>query len=351
MQKSSEKSLSIETVPTPTSVTAAWIGDFRADIASIAERLKLEAATFEAHQYGDQDRLAHPDYVIALNGLKYINTLVSPALRLWAPPEIQSLSDARRILASGVGICGQQADVYMALMDACGVKSRIVQICTRTKDVVGSHVACEVFVDGKWRYVDVSFASVVSVDGNIFNLMSLEEILGSSGKLNVLRTEFDPWTRAWIRNFGDPVIGLRSAEALEATFDGNGTLFIPIIDGKADFLGMSNFFGLHLRAHNRSGNLRLAFFVPPGHRFTCTLGVASYYEDQEGEMIVSDQSGELMRTKVSNHIGTLAWDAIDTQVVFTIKTKNYCTITIDSATIELINPSTKSREVKAKTTS
>jgi hypothetical protein len=315
---------------------STWIGDFRPDIASIAERLKLEAATFEAHQYGDQDSLAHPDYVIALNGLKYVNTLVSPALRLWAPPDVQSLSDAQRILASGVGICGQQADVYMALMDACGIKNRIVQICTRTKNVVGSHVASEVFVDGKWRYVDISFASVVSVDGNIYNLMSLEDILGSSGDLHVLRTEFDPWTRAWIKNFGDPVLSLRGAEMMEVTFDGNGTLFVPFIDGKADFLGMPNFFGLHLRAHNRSGNLKLAFFVPTGHRFTCTLGVASFYSDQEGEMIVSDQSRELMRTKVKHDIGTFTWDAIDTQIVFTIKTKNYCTITIESAFIEPI---------------
>jgi hypothetical protein len=313
-------------------VQPEWIGGFSIDLSDLANRVRLEAETYRTSNLTDSAGNLRLDFVKTLNALKYINTIVSPALRQWAPPDIQDNHDAQRIMTAGVGICGQQVEAYMGLMDAIGIHTRMIQICTRKGGNIGSHVACEAFVEDKWRYIDVSFASVASSSDSIYDLLSLEEIIAEEKDYTVLRSEFDPWTYHWIRNFGDPVREIAKCDQFEIIIDGAGTMFVPFHQGRADFTGIPNFAGPHLRSMGREGNLSLAFLADDRRGLEIEFGPASYYTDQEGQLIVRDASRQLLDCKVAQNLGKVRFESVEGALIVSVAASNYCSVVINSVT-------------------
>jgi hypothetical protein len=74
-------------------------------------------------------------------------------------PTGRNLSE-EAIIASGWGWCNEQARVVVALCQVAGSPARMCSLWHRDPQR-GGHMACEVYVDGKWRFVDASMGLIV----------------------------------------------------------------------------------------------------------------------------------------------------------------------------------------------
>lgn len=80
-----------------------------------------------------------------------------------APPD-RVLSE-EELIASGWGWCNEQARVFVTLSQIIGCPARMCGICDKNYD--SGHMTAEVYVDGKWCFIDPTHGTVVELlDGS-----------------------------------------------------------------------------------------------------------------------------------------------------------------------------------------
>jgi hypothetical protein len=312
-------------------LATAWAGSFSTNVNVLAHRIALEAAeTFRMLELAGEAADVQIDAIKMLIALKYINTVVSAPLRMFAPVTIANEYDGQDILHNGVGICGQQVEAMMALCDALGLTSRMVQMSWDHHGNAASHVTCEVKIAEKWCYLDVSFGSMMSEKGNIYKLSSLEDIIAQTKQLNLLESNWDPWRHQWIMNYGDPITGLQQAQDWDVTFDGSGTGYIPFENDVGQFAARQNFIGMHARNQGRFGNYAMAFDMPEGHDLEVEFGEASFYTGKTGTLIARDNEGIIAQYLVSSDLGKITFKQPQGCLHLSILCLDVCTLMIRS---------------------
>jgi hypothetical protein len=315
----------------------SWQNGFETDVQHLARRICLETEVYSENKLTDPNGRVSLDAIKVLYALKYVNALVSPALRPRAPPQIADEYDGATILANGVGICGQQVEAMIALCDALSIPSRMVQMSWFKDKAPASHVAVETFVEGKWRYLDVSFASAACRNGNIYDILSLEEVIEGLETHTLLESTWDPWRFQWIQNFGDPIEGLPYAQRWDIAFDGSGTFFVPFENNIADFSGRNAFVGVHARNNNRVGNLALAFDVPVGMGLEIDFGPASFYAGKVGKLIARDCEKILLESEISKQFGVVQFLDVIGCVHVSVISLDVSTIVVNGARLVTTN--------------
>lgn len=314
-----------------------WVGPFTGDFQSVVHRIQLEVNTFFEipvrllEGLSEEDKIIRKEILTALISLRYVNTMVSSALYMWAPDEVKYATNAQDILNNGAGICGHHVEVYMAIMDHFGIKSRMIQFSNRSREDIIGHVACEVQIDNKWRYIDVSFNSVISSTKSSYDLIGIQDYLSAPEAAYILRNENDPYIQYYVERFGDPIKTLVDAEHFEILINGSGAIMVPFKNNFADFSAIPNFAGSHLRSLGRSGNVKLLFHVPAGYSLELTFGGASYFAGFEGTLQIKDATKRHFEAKVANDIGKILLTDIDEIIEISVLAENYSTILIQEA--------------------
>jgi Transglutaminase-like superfamily len=318
-------------VPTDYAEQGYFVGAFSTNVTELAKRICAESETYLNLRPKGTDETDFKHAIKAIIALKYINTIVSAPLRPHVPPDIANQYDGQKILDSGVGICGQQIEAMIALCDALELPCRMVQMSWDYNGLAVSHVTSEVKLQTGWAYLDASFGAMVCRGENIYDLVSLGDIMDGLSQYEVLHSAWDPWRYEWVKNFGDPVLGLPEAPDWDVTFDGTGCVFVPFKDNVAQFDARLNFIGYHARNNGRMGNHSLAFDVPDGYDLEIEFGGASFFKGRSGTLIVRDLNRILLECVVTQDLGKIIFKDIDSCLHMSILNLDVCTVVINGA--------------------
>jgi hypothetical protein len=307
------------------------VGKFTTDVTQLANRIRAEAETYRNLELTDKSDNLRLESIQAISAFKYVNTLVSAPLRLQVSADIANEYDGQRILDNGVGICGQQIEAMIALFDAMKFQSRMIQMSWDHDGMSVSHVACEVLLPTGWAYLDASFGMMVCRGENIYDLVSLADIVTDLDAYQVLRSSWDPWLHQWTKNFGDPVGALPLAKDWDVTMDGTGSIIVPFKDNLAHFDARLNFVGQHARNNGRFGNHAIIFEVPEGYDLEIEFGAATFYDGKPGHLVVRDIETVLFESNIDRALGTVALTNIVGCVHVSVLGLDVCTVVINSA--------------------
>jgi hypothetical protein len=138
-------------------------------------------------------------------------------------------SGSESCLEEGAGICGNQVEAFLAIMDALGIDARPVQFFYTTNGVRESHIAAEVFFLDSWRFIDVTWGFVAPPDGGGVAFKSLAEIRAQPGTA-LLENSLDAWSLFARASHVDPMAYLRRPD-VDIVVDGMGTVSIRVPSG------------------------------------------------------------------------------------------------------------------------
>lgn len=147
-------------------------------------------------------------------------------------------------LEQGAGICGNQVEAFLAIMDALGITARPIKFFYTTDGMRESHIAAEVFYLGGWHFIDVTWGFAVPPDGGGVGFRSLEEIRADPDG-DGLENSLDAWSFFARASRRDPMEYLRRRE-LDILIDGQGvvTLAVPAKQESRDlFDNVPNYVG------------------------------------------------------------------------------------------------------------
>lgn len=138
-------------------------------------------------------------------------------------------SGNEQCLEEGAGICGNQVEAFLAVMDALGIDARPVQFFYTTNGMRESHIAAEVFFLDGWRFIDVTWGFAAPPEGGGIEFKSLAEIRAKPDQA-MLENAFDAWSLFVRASRVDPLAYLRRPDA-DILVDGMGTVSVHVPNG------------------------------------------------------------------------------------------------------------------------
>lgn len=95
----------------------------------------------------------------------------------------------RHVTAGGGTGCSGMADLYLAILQANGIKSRRVAIMRDLYGIWDSHVTVEVFLDGKWVIADPTFHVNFVKDGKLLGAQDIKDFI-YQGEIHLVQEVF-----------------------------------------------------------------------------------------------------------------------------------------------------------------
>ena len=141
------------------------------------------------HPSAEEQLLAY--YILAetVSHLQWITSSARYSLRAKSTQfaEIAPGMSAEKALYEGIGICGTRVEAAIAILKVLGYKTRRVQFYGKAKSLSAlrieasdterfSHIALEVWIAGRWAYIDPTWGFFVTEDPNSFIIWSFDEI-------------------------------------------------------------------------------------------------------------------------------------------------------------------------------
>jgi hypothetical protein len=175
-------------------------GDYSCDLgARVAKFVCLvrQAALGDAAAVGSGYRNAYQLFY-AIEAMNIVQNLVSTSRYKYLHDKKGAgaplADDAELCLDQGYGICGGHVATFLALMQEAGLPARSVGFYYKSsKAGRQSHVAAEVLVDNKWRYIDVTWGAFFLTDGSDpLSLASLDDILDHKTE-KMVNNAAQPW--------------------------------------------------------------------------------------------------------------------------------------------------------------
>jgi Transglutaminase-like superfamily len=193
--------------------------------------------------------LAQKEIFLALAAVRYVTNRLSPLRHGYIAQKFgpQYLPKTAAVcLEMEAGICGSQVDAGLQLIRQLGIKARSVQFYWGNAKGRQSHIALEVFVRGRWRFIDATWSAWFEWPGSeILDLASLSEISADSAVK--LKLHFDPASPAYLvsRIDGDdPFDYLKPYPDMVRVSGMNGIVPLLVVGKDAwTSAGLPNFFG------------------------------------------------------------------------------------------------------------
>lgn len=100
-----------------------------------------------------------------MQAVEYVTkTVVHPHLVRMLVPD-RGMSE-EQLIESGIGWCNEQTRVFIALCEVMGIPARVCFVFH--ENIRCGHTCAEVYLDGRWAYVDVTFKIMVELpDGRL----------------------------------------------------------------------------------------------------------------------------------------------------------------------------------------
>jgi hypothetical protein len=187
-------------------------------------RMEAEYQIKSYRSFKDVNEDTKYKYLITLSAMNYVQSNVNPGiygyLKTNNPEKLPSNTETA--LAAGAGICGNQVQAFIDLLNSLGLKARSIQFYYKT-NTRKSHIATEVYFNNKWNYIDVTFGTFFRKEkAKFYELLSFEEILklGDYHKYAIVNT-----ANLTFQTY--QVLGINPLEYLEVTGDNNSI----VVDG------------------------------------------------------------------------------------------------------------------------
>ncbi|ARP78906.1 transglutaminase domain-containing protein [Bordetella genomosp. 6] len=186
---------------------------------------------------------------VVTEAMNLIRTLASSARYSWNQSTLgadfikPNMSQQEICLDGGFGICGNHQYLFLEFMQRLGIEARSVGFwyTDPNSNSRASHAAAEVFIDKKWRYVDITWGSLwLAKQNDLLSAISLDEVLAGKGHRFTGTT--DVWYIAQRMVKYDPFIYMKGRD-LQITRDGGGLLQIRLADQAEKFAHMPNYVG------------------------------------------------------------------------------------------------------------
>lgn len=146
-----------------------------AAVGPAPQPLTVDAASARVVQLAEREHGTR-DRRVALAAQRYVRRVVTP--ERWAQlPDDRKPTTAEEALRTRAGLCGNQVEVFLALMDELGVPARAVSFYYESRSGQReSHVVAEARWDGAWHLLDVTYATRYVRGGRILGLDELERL-------------------------------------------------------------------------------------------------------------------------------------------------------------------------------
>jgi len=247
--------------------------NFSVDGSALAKRIMKEAYNsayaLDIIFNSGNDALNKPNYYknkymryAALYCMKYVNAILSAPLFLSRAEDKRNYVNPQMSLDQGFGLCGQIVSAYIYIAEMIGIECRYLQLFKQdAKRTDAGHVAVEVKIDGKWCYIDPSYASYAINPSNKNEIISADDMINGAN-FEIISNLTDPWLQEWVREYGNPIESIFDDQHLDIIYDGNGTCKIPLDGFEYNFLGKINSIGRNVVYDKKVGNIYLNFDVP-----------------------------------------------------------------------------------------
>lgn len=140
----------------------------------VVNRIDTEASYIE--QFSSLPR----EFIISISAMNYIQSHLSPYIYGALRKSGNNPNNIEDAIRKGAGLCGLQAELFMKTLEEFGIKTRAVQIYSIDRSGGKNHITTEVWFNNKWNFFDITYGTIFrDPDGDIFELMSFEEILNT----------------------------------------------------------------------------------------------------------------------------------------------------------------------------
>lgn len=193
---------------------------------------------------GDADDFSKVDFeiLLAINSIVTIqNTASSARYSRYAKFPIKSFKDlsnkykTRELLELKQGICGNHQEIMNGVMNFVGIPNRRVGFYYKSENFGRlSHSATEVFIGGKWRFLDITWATVWFEDINkLSSLATLDDLLKNQKNFTKVSNDVDIWFRYQFSStpFNDPFGYLDKAKHIGLIRNGVGIISFDPLEG------------------------------------------------------------------------------------------------------------------------
>lgn len=190
------------------------------------------------------------EQALILSALDAVPTLLSSArygYEMASDPTAVPPNDPITALEKGIGICGNHVQLFDAVLRKLGLRTRTVQFWWRDDNGKSvSHIALEVFWNGRWRLYDPTFgAFFVAADDDA----AAEPLGAEDARRRHIRPVLNPMRvtyRYYLIAGADPFAHLKR-EDVDVTVGGKGVVTVPL-EGSPDerashFLNVPNYVG------------------------------------------------------------------------------------------------------------
>lgn len=204
---------------------------------------------------------------VGLAAMGYVQTNVSPSrygalVKAGEPPP----SGTEMCLLTGAGICGNQVQAFVEIVEALGVPARGVQIFFEEAGRRHSHIVAEVEWGGTWHMFDVTWG-YVPLDAAPYDVMSVAERRARPATVEWFN-EGNPWTRRYRLAGLDPFSYLSAPDA-DVMTDGQGVIHPYVLTAASDrvdysFEHLPRFVGRSVRWSGNVGEVVQEVSIPAG---------------------------------------------------------------------------------------
>lgn len=207
-------------------------------------------------------------------------------------------------LITKIGICGNHQLLFESVMEFAQIKSRRVGIYYTIDRKRYSHAANEVFINGKWRYIDSTWGAFWLSDlKDISSILSFDQILKlPEERLDSYRVEnqIDVWsfTRDSQQDLQFNYFNPDNFNLL--SYDNHGVLSLDLQDAPV-FRHVPNYVGTNNRANT---GITMRWMVPDrGQTLNLRVDVAGVGGcSSNGPILLDDAGNEYPLQQGSNHI-------------------------------------------------
>jgi len=142
------------------------------------------------------------------------------------------------------GVCGNHQHLLQRVLEYVGIPSRYIGIYfVDSKFGRSNHAANEVLIDGKWRFIDTTWASMWFLDKNsLSSAVSFQELIESKQQFTRITNEMDIWFRFQYERNIDPFSYLNQENHLAIVKNEEGVLNLNLND-KLGFQHVPNYIG------------------------------------------------------------------------------------------------------------
>ena len=148
---------------------------------------------------------------------------------------ISNIDKARIFLELKQGLCGTHQEIMNRVMNFVGIPNRKVSFYYESEKFGRlSHAATEVFIGGKWRFLDITWATVWFEDINkLSSLATLDDLLKNQKNFTKVSNDVDIWFRYQFSStpFNDPFGYLDKAKHIGLVRNGVGIISFNPLEG------------------------------------------------------------------------------------------------------------------------